>query len=136
MARGGKRIGSGRPAGSKSLILSQALAAADSPLDFLLEIMRNPAAPLATRIDAAKVALPYMHQRCGMSVAVIKQTEAQNKEQERQDFRAVMEEAELMRREAARPHYEEKETMARQSLVASVKNRNTLPASYLVPVGL
>jgi hypothetical protein len=35
----------------------------ESPLDFLLEVMRRRELPLKTRLDAAKSALPYVHSR-------------------------------------------------------------------------
>jgi len=36
------------------------------PLDFLLEVMADEGHPLATRVDAAKAAAPYVHFRKGL----------------------------------------------------------------------
>ena len=36
------------------------------PLDFLLEVMGDESQPIATRVDAAKAAAPYVHFRKGM----------------------------------------------------------------------
>jgi hypothetical protein len=36
------------------------------PLDFLLEVMTNESHPIATRVDAAKAAAPYVHFRKGL----------------------------------------------------------------------
>ena len=36
------------------------------PLDFLLDVMADESQPIATRVDAAKAAAPYVHFRKGM----------------------------------------------------------------------
>jgi hypothetical protein len=36
------------------------------PLDFLLEVMADESHPVATRVDAAKAAAPYVHFRKGL----------------------------------------------------------------------
>src|SRR6516165_3263843 len=36
------------------------------PLDFLLDVMEDKSQPIATRVDAAKAAAPYVHFRKGM----------------------------------------------------------------------
>jgi hypothetical protein len=36
------------------------------PLEFLLEVMADESQPIATRVDAAKAAAPYVHFRKGM----------------------------------------------------------------------
>jgi hypothetical protein len=36
-----------------------------SPLDFMLQVMRDPAASRSERIDMAKAAAPYFHGRVG-----------------------------------------------------------------------
>jgi hypothetical protein len=36
------------------------------PLDFLLEVMADESHPIATRVDAAKAAAPYVHFRKGL----------------------------------------------------------------------
>lgn len=63
--RGGKRTGAGRKAGAhnKASLARQAAVAAsgETPLDFLLGVMRDAAAEMATRIDAAKAVAPYVH---------------------------------------------------------------------------
>lgn len=65
MAHGGARPGAGRKAGSANKLDQQArekaLASGDeSPLDFLLRIMRT-SEDEARQIDAAKAAAPYVH---------------------------------------------------------------------------
>ena len=70
---GGRRSGAGRPKGSKNrrtIALSQATAEAqqvartgETPLDFLLRVMRNTKNAMHIKIDAAKAAAPYMHAR-------------------------------------------------------------------------
>lgn len=67
MARGGKREGSGRPSGAinKASAERQAEVAASgvTPLEFMLNVMRDEAADAAKRLDAAKAAAPYVHPR-------------------------------------------------------------------------
>lgn len=67
MARGGKREGAGRPAGSvnKASAERQAEIAASglTPLEYMLQLMRNEALDEAKRLDAAKAAAPYVHPR-------------------------------------------------------------------------
>ena len=67
MARGGKREGSGRPAGTinKASAERQAEVAASglTPLEYMLRIMRDEDADKAGRLDAAKAAAPYVHPR-------------------------------------------------------------------------
>lgn len=68
MARGGKREGAGRKLGSANRLDQEARAAVlesgkETPLEFLLRVMRDPAADEARRIDAAKSAAPYVHAR-------------------------------------------------------------------------
>jgi hypothetical protein len=63
MAAGGKRPGAGRKPGiaNKASIARQAEVAAsgETPLDYLLRVMRDEEA----RRDAAKAAAPYVHPR-------------------------------------------------------------------------
>jgi hypothetical protein len=65
MSRGGPREGAGRPAGiaNKASIARQAEVAASgiTPLDYLLQIMRDETAERDERRDAAKAAAPYVH---------------------------------------------------------------------------
>ncbi len=63
--KGGKREGAGRKAGvpnKKTAEVQAAVAASGiTPLEFMLQIMRNPANEPADRLDAAKSAAPYVH---------------------------------------------------------------------------
>lgn len=65
--RGGARPGAGRPKGSKSQktreIADRAAALGITPLEFLLQRMRDEAAPMEDRVEAAKSCLPYIHPR-------------------------------------------------------------------------
>lgn len=65
MGHGGAREGAGRKRGAVARIDAEArakvLEEGESPLDFLLRIMRDANADEARRIDAAKAAAPYVH---------------------------------------------------------------------------
>jgi hypothetical protein len=65
MARGGARLGAGRPAGSPNTRTRELVAAVEAegitPLAFLLGVMRNEKQDLCTRLDAAKAAAQYVH---------------------------------------------------------------------------
>lgn len=72
MARGGKRLGAGRPKGSKNkrtiarVPLIPALAhrqqtVEELPLDILIAAMRDPNHPVELRLAAAAKAAPYFH---------------------------------------------------------------------------
>ena len=65
MALGRKTGGrqKGTPNRKTRTLLAQVEASGMSPLDFLLQVMRDPAAPLATRFEAAYRAAPYVHPR-------------------------------------------------------------------------
>lgn len=67
MARGGKRDGSGRKPGAKQLAdaaREAAIAATGiTPLDYMLEVLRDTSKDEAKRLDAAKAAAPYVHPR-------------------------------------------------------------------------
>lgn len=67
MARGGARPGAGRKKGSQTKKTRKiAEAARDkgiTPLEYLLEVLRDENNGLVTRLDAAKAAAPYMHAR-------------------------------------------------------------------------
>jgi hypothetical protein len=67
MGHGGARPGGGRPKGSVGKATAEALAKAKAegilPLDYLLKIMRDGDADEAKRIDCAKAAAPYIHQK-------------------------------------------------------------------------
>lgn len=63
--RGGARPGAGRKKGGHNRLTEQAAKMARetgaTPLEYLLEVMRDIQAPRAERLDAAKAAAPYVH---------------------------------------------------------------------------
>ena len=65
MPSGGFRPGAGRKKGSVSKMSEGAraiaLAGGQSPLDYLLSVMRDINNDLSTRLDAAKAAAPFLH---------------------------------------------------------------------------
>lgn len=68
MPRGGKRDGAGRKKGShdkvtrlRASMIAKAVHANGTPLDYLLEIMRDEAETFENRFAAAVEALPYVH---------------------------------------------------------------------------
>ena len=65
MPSGGFRPGAGRKKGSVSKMSEEAraiaLAGGQSPLDYLLSVMRDINNDLSTRLDAAKAAAPFLH---------------------------------------------------------------------------
>ena len=65
MARGGARPGAGRKKGSATAktreIADRAIEEGVSPLEYMLKVMRDPAAEYARRDDMAKAAAPYVH---------------------------------------------------------------------------
>jgi hypothetical protein len=67
MARGGKRPGAGRKKGALTARSQQLAAAAaasgQTPLEFLISVMRDAGNKLETRLDAAKAAAGYVHPR-------------------------------------------------------------------------
>lgn len=67
MARGGPRQGAGRKAGSATRktreVANRAAEEGITPLEFMLNIMRDEQAPRAERLDMAKAAAPYVHAR-------------------------------------------------------------------------
>lgn len=64
---GGKRIGAGRKKGVQNtvnaLVRERALASGESPLEYLLRIMRDPTQDGSIRLETAKAAAPYLHPR-------------------------------------------------------------------------
>ena len=67
MSHGGARTGAGRKPGtinrfSKDL-LDKAAQSGQLPVDYLLQVMRDQSLNTRLRIDAAKAAAPYVHQR-------------------------------------------------------------------------
>lgn len=67
MAVGGKREGAGRKKGVPNRRTAETLAAVRekgiTPLEYLLDVMRNEDEEPERRLDAAKAAAPYCHQR-------------------------------------------------------------------------
>jgi len=67
MPRGGPRPNSGRKPGSKVKALAKHAIKASkegiTPLDYLLNVLRDEKQPHDERFDAAKAAAPYMHPR-------------------------------------------------------------------------
>lgn len=65
MARGGKRPGAGRPAGAANAktraIADKASAEGITPLEYMLQLLRDKNGDPLTRFEAAKAAAPYMH---------------------------------------------------------------------------
>lgn len=71
MARGGKRLGAGRPKAAKNKrtvakvqllpALQHRQTAEELPLDVLLSAMRDEVRPIELRLAAAKAAAPYFH---------------------------------------------------------------------------
>ena len=67
MSHGGARAGAGRKPGtinrfSKDL-LDKAAQSGQLPVDYMLEVMRDQSLDTRLRIDAAKAAAPYVHQK-------------------------------------------------------------------------
>ena len=67
MARGGARPNAGRNPGTLNRfnreLLERAVEGGQLPLDHMLEIMRDQSLDTRLRIDAAKAAAPYVHQK-------------------------------------------------------------------------
>ena len=65
--RGGRRLGAGRPTGAATKrtreIADRAVAEGVSPLEYMIGVMRDPAAEPSRRDDMAKAAAPYLHPR-------------------------------------------------------------------------
>jgi hypothetical protein len=68
MPRGGKRDNAGRKAGAATRrtqrtleIAQQAAANGETPLDYMLRVMRDPSADYDRRDDMAKAAAAYVH---------------------------------------------------------------------------
>lgn len=62
---------------ARDAALAKAIAAGQSPLEFLLSVMRDPRADLDMRIDAAKGAAPYVHKKQPQDVNVSGELPAQ-----------------------------------------------------------
>lgn len=67
MARGGKRKGAGRPQGALTErtreVAERAAQEGLTPLEFMLQIMRDETQEMPFRADMAKAAAPYIHPR-------------------------------------------------------------------------
>lgn len=64
MTNGGKRAGAGRPKGAKTLITEEALLRAgegETPLEYMLRVMRDPEAEADRRDRMAVGAASYVH---------------------------------------------------------------------------
>lgn len=79
--KGGKRPGAGRKPGvpnKRTAAVQEAVEASGiTPLDYMLEVMRNPTNEPAMRLDAAKSAAGYVHARLSavdMKATVITKT--------------------------------------------------------------
>lgn len=67
MAHGGKRPGAGRKVGAATTrtreIADRAADDGETPLEFMLKVMRDENAERGERLDMAKAAAPYIHPR-------------------------------------------------------------------------
>ena len=74
MGRGGARAGAGRKPGSKTQLTKQALKRAGegiTPLEYMLQILRDENEDKAQRFEAAKAAAPYVHPRLAQTEATV-----------------------------------------------------------------
>lgn len=73
MARGGKRTGAGRKKGTRAKktveLLEAVTTSGETPLEYMLRVMRDPIASFDRRDEMAKAAAPYVHSK--MPTAVI-----------------------------------------------------------------
>lgn len=67
MAKGGRREGAGRPPGTANRktreIADRAAKEGITPLEYMLDVLRDVMAAPSERMDAAKSAAPYVHPR-------------------------------------------------------------------------
>jgi hypothetical protein len=79
MALGGARPGAGRKKGSATAktreIADRAAAEGVTPLEFMLQVMRDVTAERSERLDMAKSAAPYIHPRLSAVEAKVAVTE-------------------------------------------------------------
>ena len=70
---GGRRPGAGKKKGQKNKktqqFLDQIASAGETPLDYMLRVMRDPGADESRRDDMAKAAAPYVHSK--MPTAIV-----------------------------------------------------------------
>lgn len=74
MALGGKRPGAGRPKGTRNkrtLAQHDALKGGLTPLEYFAGLYQDEECPTAIRLDAAKAAAPYVHQRLAITEQII-----------------------------------------------------------------
>lgn len=73
MAKGGKRPGAGRKVGSKTKktqqFIAEVRAGGETPLDYMLRVMRESDTDVARRDEMAKSAAPYIHSK--MPTAIV-----------------------------------------------------------------
>lgn len=76
MAHGGARPGAGRKPSALTTktreIAEKAIEGGITPLDYMLEILRDTTLEMAPRFEAAKAAAPYIHPRLANVDATIK----------------------------------------------------------------
>ena len=76
MKNGGKRAGAGRKSGAATVktrdIADKAAVEGLTPLEYLLEVMRDQGETRPIRVDAAKAAAPFIHPRLANVDARIK----------------------------------------------------------------
>lgn len=96
MSRGGSRPGAGRPRGSKNKINQELAQAVEreglSPLGFLLDILRNESLDVSERLQAAKIACPYVHPRIYRIAARIDEETLQEAEPNERSVTGLLEE--------------------------------------------
>jgi hypothetical protein len=70
MQRGGRRAGAGRPKGAISLstraIIEAARSGGETPIDYMLRIMRDENSPDARRDSMARAAAAYLHSKLAL----------------------------------------------------------------------
>lgn len=85
MALGGARPGAGRKKGSATAktreIADRAAAEGVTPLEFMLQVMRDVTAERSERLDMAKSAAPYIHPRLSAVEAKVDATFAERVEE-------------------------------------------------------
>jgi hypothetical protein len=77
-SHGGKRAGAGRK--PRLAFIDESLLMSGSPLQYLLDVMRDETAPPRRRDEAAKAALPYCHRRLAAKEVGLKEERQQQAE--------------------------------------------------------
>lgn len=74
MAHGGKRPGAGRKKGARAKktvkLLEDVKSSGETPLEFMLRVMRDPFQEFEIRADMAKSAAPYVHSKMPSAVVI------------------------------------------------------------------